>query len=403
LRIAVVSPFLDKRHGTERCIAEQVERLAHEHGCEIVLYSQSVSDIALSPTGNRSANGRITWRKVPDCFGPHLIRFIWWFFVNHAVRYIDSRSGRFKPDLVYSPGPNCLDADVIGVHIVFAEFYSQVRKHLTLLGHPLRTWPRLLHRKAYYQLAIALERYVYLNERTVLVGVAEKVAKDLLRTCGREKNVWVIYHGVDQETFNPKVRAEVRSAARRNLNLPDSAYVLILVGNDWKKKGLAALLEAMARLHDPLIYALIVGTDDSVPYRALLHSHDLDGQVQFLPVRPDVEWYYAAADAYIGPSLEDSFALPPLEAMACGLPVVVSRQAGVSEILTHSVDALILEDPTDVNQLACFIGKLVLEPEFRLQLATEGAKTATKYTWNENVKLLLSILMRAYTEHRDNR
>jgi len=48
----------------------------------------------------------------------------------------------------------------------------------------------------------------------------------------------------------------------------------------------------------------------------------LEGRVLFLPQRPDVEWYYAAADAYIGPSLEDSFALPPLEAMACGLSVI---------------------------------------------------------------------------------
>lgn len=391
LRIAVVSPFLDKRHGTERCVAEQVEQLAREHGCEIVLYCQRVSDIAFSPSEQASSNGRITWRKVPDFPGPHLIRFIWWFLANHAVRYMDRRTGRFKPDLVYSPGPNCLDADVIGVHIVFAEFYSQVRAHLTFLGHPLRSWPRLLHRKAYYRLAMALERHVYLNERIVLAGVAGKVAKDLLRAFGRENKVCIIHNGVNQETFNPKARPAIRSSARRELGLPDSAYVLILVGNDWKKKGLAALLEAMAKLHDQLIYALIVGTDDSAPYRAQLHSHHLDRQVQFLPVRPDVEWYYAAADAYVGPSLEDSFALPPLEAMACGLPVIVSRQAGVSEILTHGVDALILENPSDVDQLSCFIGRLFSEPELRKNMGVNAEKTAHKYTWEANAELLFQL------------
>src|SRR6202042_1261395 len=130
-----------------------------------------------------------------------------------------------------------LDADVVGVHIVFAEFYSQVRKHLAFLDHPWRSWPRLLHRKAYYRLAIALERHVYRNERIVLAGVAGKVTKDLLRGFGRENRVSVIYNGVNQGTFNPEARREIRSAARRNLALPDSAYVLILVGNDWKKKG----------------------------------------------------------------------------------------------------------------------------------------------------------------------
>jgi glycosyltransferase involved in cell wall biosynthesis len=397
LRIAVVSPFLDKRHGTERCVAEQVEKLAYDHGCEIVLYSQSVTDIALSPN-ETSSRGRLTWRKVTDLPGPHLIRFIWWFFANHAIRYKDRFTGRFKPDLVYSPGPNCLDADVIGVHIVFAEFYAQVRKHLGLLGHPVGSWPRLLHRKAYYRLAIALEEYVYPNERIVLAGVAGKVAKDLLRSFRRAKNVCVIYHGVNQGTFNPIVTAKLRPIARKDLGLPDSAYVLILAGNDWQKKGLPTLLAAMGSLQNPRLRLLVRGQDDPAPFRDLLRQNRLEERVLFLPSRVDVEWYYAAADAYVGPSLEDSFALPPLEAMACGLPVIVSREAGVSEILTHDVDALILENPTDVGRLACFIGKLASDPEFGLRLANEGAKTATKYTWDENTKLLLGVFTRVLSE-----
>jgi glycosyltransferase involved in cell wall biosynthesis len=388
LRIAVVSPFLDKRHGTERCVAEQVEKLAYDHGCEIVLYSQKVTDIVL--------NGRITWRKVPDFPGPHLIRFIWWFFANHVVRYMDRLTGGFKPDLVYSPGPNCLDADVIGVHIVFAEFYAQVRKHLSLRDHPFRSWPRLLHRKAYYRLAIALERHVYTNERIILAGVAGKVAKDLLHAFGKANNVYVIYHGANQETFNPAVRAELRSAARKDLALPESAYVLILAGNDWKKKGLPALLGAIAHLKNQSLRLLVRGQDDPAPFRELLRQHNLEDRVLFLPSRADVEWYYAAADAYVGPSLEDSFALPPLEAMACGLPVIVSRQAGVSEILTHGVDALILENPTDVDQLACFIGRLSSEPELRKYLGGNAEKTARKYTWEANAELLFQLFLGAH-------
>jgi glycosyltransferase involved in cell wall biosynthesis len=398
LRIAVVSPFLDKRHGTERCVAEQVEKLAFDHDCEIVLYSQKVTDLSLSADGNDSSNGRITWRKVPNFPGPQLVRFIWWFFANHAVRYVDRRMGRFKPDLVYSPGPNCLDANVIGVHIVFAEFYVQLEKQLGLLGHPLRSWPRLLHRIAYYRLAIALERHVYRNEQIVLAGVAKKVAKDLMHTFGRAKNVCVIYHGVKRETFNPEVRAELRAAARESLGLADFARVLLLVGNDFKKKGLLALLEAMAHRQNPSLYLLVVGHDDPTPFRMTLRRHNLVDHVIFLPERPDIEWYYAAADAYVGPSLEDSFALPPLEAMACGLPVIVSKQAGVSEILTHGSDALILENPTDVDQLACFIGILFSEPELSKNLGDNAAKTARKYTWEANAELLFQVFRRVHAE-----
>jgi len=74
-----------------------------------------------------------------------------------------------------------------------------------------------------------------------------------------------------------------------------------------------------------------------------------------LPPRPDVEFFYAAADAYVGPSLEDAFAQPPAEAMASGLPVITSRQNGGAEIISHGSDGLILEDPEDVRTLAEWI------------------------------------------------
>jgi len=393
LRIGVVSPFLDKTHGTERCVSEQVARLARCHACEIVLYCNEVRDIALSSDETKSRNGQITWRKVPAIRAPQLIRFSWWFIANHIVRWLDRRSGRFEPDVLYSPGINCLDADVISVHIVFAEFHLRVRKRLALFCNPIASWPRLLHRRVYYRLIMALEGVIYRWEQVPLAGVSKKVSQDLERMYGRRRNVSVNYHGVDLHQFNPAVRASLRCAARGALGLPKTANLLLLLGNDWGKKGLRTLLEALARLRNPSIWALIVGRDDPAPYRGLLRANNLEDRVLFSPVRSDVEWYYAAADVYIGPSLEDAFALPALEAMACGIPVVVSRQAGVSEVLTHGVDGLILEDPTDSGQLALFIEKLLSEREFSAQLGSAAATTARKFTWDKNAKQLLRIFL----------
>lgn len=394
LRIGVVSPFLDKAHGTERCVAEQVERLARDHLCEIVVYCNEVRDIEFS-SEEQGSPGRITWRKVPDVPGPQLIRFSWWMLANHIVRWWDRHSGRFTPDLVFSPGINCLDANVISVHIVFAEFHARVREQLSFRGSPILSWPRLLHRRMYYRLIMALEGVIYRRKRVPLAGVSKKVTHDLEHVYGRRKNVSVIYHGVDSRQFNPEIRAALRCGARRALGLPNSANALLLVGNDWKKKGLGTLLKAMARTRNPSIWALVVGRDDPVPYRELLRANDIEHRVLFLPVRADVEWYYAAADLYIGPSLEDAFALPPLEAMACGIPVVVSRQTGISEVLTHGVDALTLEDPTDSDQLALFIEKLVSEPEFSARLGSTAASTASKYTWETNADQLFGVFLQA--------
>jgi glycosyltransferase involved in cell wall biosynthesis len=88
--------------------------------------------------------------------------------------------------------------------------------------------------------------------------------------------------------------------------------------------------------------------------------------------------------------------------MACGIPVVVSRQAGVSEIIANGVDALILEDATDTNHLAYLINRLVSEPGFRKQLASNGEKAARNYTWEKNAELLFSIFEKAHAERDES-
>ena len=74
--------------------------------------------------------------------------------------------------------------------------------------------------------------------------------------------------------------------------------------------------------------------------------------------RKDVEFYYAAADVDAGPSLEDTFALPPAEAMACGLPEIVSAANGTSEISTNEQSGLVLNDPTNSIELAEMLRRL---------------------------------------------
>jgi UDP-glucose:(heptosyl)LPS alpha-1,3-glucosyltransferase len=105
---------------------------------------------------------------------------------------------------------------------------------------------------------------------------------------------------------------------------------------------------------------------------------------------------------YVGPSLEDSFAIPPLEAMACGLPVIVSRQAGVSELLTHNVDGFILDDPTDSRQLAEFIRAVYESAELRERVSLRATATARQYTWQRNAEEMKRILDECFLEKRRN-
>jgi glycosyltransferase involved in cell wall biosynthesis len=376
-RIAVVSPFLDKRHGTERCVAEQVERLADVY--EIHLYSTAVEDVDLS---------RIIWHRVPALPGPHLVAYCWWVLANHFCRWWDERFRGLTPAIVYSPGINCFDADVISVHIVFGAYLSRAGKALEFRSNPLRSWPRILHRRMYYRLVIGLERLVYGGKRALLIVVSAKGTGDLKRYGRTESELPVVLNGIDPHRFRVEVRARLRDTARQALGLKEGDFCLLLVGNDWRNKGLPCLLESLGRLAIPSIRLLVVGRDIVDPYRPAVARLRLEDQVTFLPPRPDVEFYYAAADLYVGPSLEDAFALPPLEAMACGVPSIVSSQAGVSEVVTNGVDGFVLDDPQDSVSLADLIALLYSNERLRMRMGEAAAKTARQYTWDRNAEQL---------------
>jgi len=379
--IAVVSPFLDRRHGTERCVVEQIERLADDY--EIHLYSSEVQDVDLS---------KIIWHRVPRLPGPHLLAFCWWVFANHWCRWWDRRLRKLDCDVVFSPGINCLDADVIAVHIVFAEFYRQTHQELALEANPVRMWPWLIHRKLLYRLAISLEKKIYTRNEIPLAVISRKMEQDLLRCLDRSDNISLIYHAVDVDHLNPVRCRGLRAEARRTLQLRDDAFVILIVGNDWKKKGLPCLVEAVASLRNPNLWILVRGQDGSSSCRDLFRKHGLENRLRILPQVAQIESYYAATDLYVGPSLEDSFAFPPLEAMACGIPAIVSSQMGVSEIISDGVDGFILKDPRDSSRLAELIRLLYGNAALRQRIGEAAARTACEYTWERNARQLNQLI-----------
>ena len=380
IRLALVSPFLDKSHGTERTVIEWIANLGDHF--EVHAYSQRVQDMDLS---------RITWHRVPKLPGPHLFNFIWWFAANHIRRAWDRHFGDLKYDLIFSPGINCLDADVISVHIIFAEYVWNGRSGMRFRKHPLSMWTKLLHRRLYYRLAIWLERRVYRGSTIPLILYARKTATDLKRFYGRHDDFPVLYLGLDHDTFNSANRNALRSRARKELGICRDRFALLLVGNDWRNKGVLVLLESLARLREMPIDLLLVSREDPAPVRSMAFEKGLGDRIRILPPRKDVEFYYAAADTYTGPSLGDTFALPPAEAMACGLPVIVSSANGTSEIITHGVDGLILNDPHDAAALSGMIRRLYEDPEFARKIGERAAQTARKYTWEQNGRELASI------------
>lgn len=262
---------------------------------------------------------------------------------------------------------------------------------MRLFQTPVWRWPRLVHQKLYYQVIRVVERRAFMNLKTILIVTSRKTVKELDRHYRRCDPMQVLYPGIDHSVFNTVMRTSLRGPARKELELAPGQFAVILVGNDWRNKGVVVLLEALERLRDLPIALLIVSREESSPWWKLVTENGLEKCVHLLPSRKDIEFYYAAADVYAGPSLQDSSAMPPAEAMACGLPVIVSAFAGVSEIITDGVDGMILRDPRDAAGLAAMIRRLYEDEPFRTRLGEKGAETAQQYTWERNGRELTAI------------
>ena len=401
MRLAVISPFLDRRHGTERVVSELIERLARDYGCQIDVYSQCVEDLPLMPLDGmpQAGVGCIRWHRVVSIPGPHLLQYMWWLVANTFQRWWDVRFKKLSPDLVFSPGVNAWDADVIQVHIVFEEFYQRVRLQLLFRHAPPASWPRLLHRRLYYGLARWLERRIYRRKQVSLAAVSGMVVAQLGSYFGRHDAV-SIPNGVDVKLFAPQARLQRRSAARADLNLLPVTFALLLIGNDWRNKGLQTLIEALNECRDLPLQLLVVGRDDARPFEAAIQGLGLLDRVIFLAPSKDVMKFYAAADAYVGVSLEDAYCLPVIEAMASGLPVIASTNAGVSEVINDGLNGLLLRGPTNVVELAGLIRRLVNDRSLREQLAGNAVGTARQYTSDHNASAMWELLNKAIARKR---
>jgi glycosyltransferase involved in cell wall biosynthesis len=179
--------------------------------------------------------------------------------------------------------------------------------------------------------------------------------------------------------------APSRGEARRLLGLPPSGALLLFIGNDYARKGLDALLAAMARLPEGTMLMVIGSRGDLPAYKERARSLGLAERVHFLGPMQDVDLAYRAATLLAHPTLDDTFAMVVLEAMSHGLPVVVSGPAfcGISAMLQSGRDALLLEDPTNDRELAQAITRLLADSRLAAELSAQGHVFAKAHSWEE--------------------
>ena len=403
MRLAVVSPFVDRRHGTERALAELLERLARTYQCEIHLFANRVEDVSLN---DRKATlpaktGGIFWHKVPSVPGPHLFQFVSWFCLNRLWRWTHTFFRSTSFDLVLSPGINCADANVVLVHVLFHRL-RELSQEDAAPASPRPAFLRRLHRRAYYGFLTNLERRIYSDPKVALAGVSPRTV-GLLEKYFQRRDVRVIPNGVDASQFSPSARLARRAQSRQLRHFSDDDFVLLLIGNDWGNKGLSIILEALPKLLDTSVKLIIIGNDAAASWREMAGRFGVLERCMWEPPRADILDAYAAADVYVSPSREDSFGMPVAEAMGCGLPVITSVFAGISSLLHDGVDGFVLRDPRDAESLARLIRQLYEQTELRNRIGQAAAKRALEWTWDRNAAevwaFLKEISAKKYSSH----
>ena len=233
----------------------------------------------------------------------------------------------------------------------------------------------------------AMTRCSVFQARRIITD-SHSTRSDLVRLWGVPADrISVVPIGVADE-YRPAPVAEVERF-RRQRSLPDR-FVLYL-GTLEPRKNVTAVVEAFARwvqaTRDRQVWLVVAGAKGWYYQSIFAHAQALgiSDRVLFPGYVPAVELpaWYRAAEVFIYPSLYEGFGLPPLEAMACGTPVITSNTSSLPEVVG---DAALLVDPYDVEAIAEALARLLEDKELRQRLREAGLARARLFSWERTAR-----------------
>lgn len=234
-----------------------------------------------------------------------------------------------------------------------------------------------------------------------IIAVSRLTKEDIIKLFQtQESKIEVIYHGIDHEKFNSKVKTQKSEIDNFKNKYGIAGDYLLYVGA-WKKhKNVLNMLKAFEECRSDLQLVLIGKIDQDEPEviaeinrinsrNTKYLSHNTIITTGAIDVRdPNIPLAYAGAAAYIIPSLAEGFGWPPLEAMACGTPVISSNYSCMPEVLG---DAALYFDPLSVEEMTEAIRKVLSDGKLRADLIAKGLNQVEKYNWSDTAKKTLEV------------
>lgn len=284
------------------------------------------------------------------------------------------RLGALLLHVNYIAPPLCPCPTVVTIHDLSFEFF-----------------PHLFSPRDY----LVLSRLVPYSARRAakVITVSENSKRDIMRRYRLpEERIAVTYEGAD-DRFKPLQDEAGLEAIKRKYEIV-GRFILAL-GNLEPRKNLGRLVEAYGalrrggRIEHKLVVVGRARWRESELYR-VVRERGLVGEVIFTGYLPqeDLPLLYNAADLFLFPSLYEGFGLPPLEAMACGTPVIASNSSSLPEVVG---DAGLLVDPHDTSAIAQAIDDLLTRPDRRSELSAKGLRRAALFSWHKMAQETLEI------------
>ena len=371
LKIAVLIRRFITTGGAERYAVEVTKRLAMQHDVHVFAHEWDPEDTA-----------KITFHQIPKF--PSKPGFINQLLFSYFTR--KSLDNTF--DIIHTH-ERVTRFDVLTIHCPCYRGFITYKKGFwrkVLVWISVLTSPRHL---AY----LWLEKKQFTCEKNRLfIAVSENVKKDVRANYFlTEEDFRIAYPGVDMKRSQRGNASEYREKQRSNLGIDNNNIVILFVGTEFKRKGLEALLKGVAAMEDDSIKLLVAGGGKQNKYRKLAKRLGITKSVIFLGLVTNIEDIYTMSDIYVLPTLSDPYAMAPIEAMASGIPTVMSasKYAGCSEHIRNG-EALLLENPKNPLEIKNCLKKL-MDKKHRMTLVEKGYELTRKLTWEKTTEDTLDV------------
>jgi glycosyltransferase involved in cell wall biosynthesis len=256
------------------------------------------------------------------------------------------------------------------------------------------------HHKALNRWYLNWTMPLYCRRADHIIAVSEATRRDLIAAYDLPPEKITVIHEAAAPHFRPQAEAaQVR--VRQMYNLPER--YLLYVGTIEPRKNLEWLLRVWTSLYQagecpPLVIVGKRGWLSASFFAALEACPARKGVILtgYVP-DPDLPAIYSAATAFVFPSLYEGFGLPPLEAMACGTPVVCTRVSSMPEVVG---DVALLVDPKEDLSMRQALRRITSEPELVTEMRTQGLLRAATFSWSRAAEATVTVYQRLLTGRR---